>query len=48
MPGWSTTAVPGVFTSPSQTGWSARKQGEARPVFSAGSHAGALLRERNG
>jgi hypothetical protein len=33
MPGWSTTAVPSVYTSPSQTGWSARNQGEDWPVF---------------
>ncbi len=45
---WSTTAVSNIYTSPSQTGWSARNQGEDWPVFTAGTHAGALLRERNG
>jgi hypothetical protein len=31
---WSTTAVSNIYTSPSQTGWSARNQGEDWPVFS--------------
>ena len=33
MSEWSTTAVSNVYTSPSQTGWSARNQGEDWPVF---------------
>jgi hypothetical protein len=33
MSEWSTTAVSNVYTSPSQTGWSACHQGEGEPVF---------------